>query len=449
MRRLLDLLRRQDGVAMPTVMGALAVTTLLAGTTFAVSLEGQHSSTRDRDSKRALAAAEAGLQMGFLKLSEVRPTSDAYCVTDAAVLPGTNGAAAGECPWHEGDLGNGARYRYVVATPTSGTCPAVPGKPTSVRDRCITSIGTVNGVKRRLQMRILYIPPWKPFREAGLVARNNIDIRHNETQVNSTVGANGNVTITNGTRVNGGVILGESTSTATFTNGGGTVNNQPPSRRDSPFEFPNVDALFDAASKPAGNQNATLSSTYFSSGQRAFAMGNSTSYTINGGTYHFCSFTMNQGAKLRVPAGQVVRIFLDSARRPGSPCTNQAHGEWLQGQATEVNREFGADPAQLELYVYGRNGDSLDDPGIEIGNAAYFYGSIYAPYASLSLPNSGTLIGAATVNNASIVNNSEFTWDNRVLNKTIPGTGEADTRSWFECRRDPTVESDPESGCST
>jgi hypothetical protein len=34
-----------------------------------------------------------------------------------------------------------------------------------------------------------------------------------------------------------------------------------------------------------------------------------------------------------------------------------------------------------------------------------------------------------------------------VANKALPGTASARNLSWFECKRDPTVATDPESGC--
>ena len=444
--RLLKQLRGQDGVAMPVVIGALTITAGLAAGTFSVSLEGQHSSARDRDSKRALAAAEAGLQMAFLKLSEVRPT-DSQCVTSAAVLPGTNGAAPGECPSFTGQLGNGATYTYVIATPTSGTCNTLPGKTASTKDRCITATGTVNGVNRRLQAKMLYTPPFKPFFDAGLVARDDVIIRHNETNVFSTVGANGSVTVTNGTKVNGAITLGPSAEWS-FQTGGGTLNGENPSYRADDFAFAEqstIDGLY--AEAKATNNNGALSTAFYSAGARAFTMGNNTSYTISGGTYSFCSFTMNQGAKLRVTAGHVAKIFIDSPKRPGSGCP-VGSGEYLQGQSTEVNREYGADPAQLELYVYGRDDDGMGNPGIDLGNAAWLYAGVYAPDVSMNLLNGANLIGAATVKNAQVLNNSDFIWDNRVVNKTIPGTGETDSLGWFECTRAPTTPTDPESGCS-
>lgn len=443
--RLLTLHRRQDGVAIPVVIGALAVTAGLAAGVFAVSLEGQHSSARDRDSKRALAAAEAGLQMAFLKLSEVRPT-DSQCVTTAAVLPGTDGAAPGECPSVSGSLGNGATYSYVIATPTSGTCTTVPGKTPSAKDRCITSIGMVNGVRRRVQAKMLYVPPLKPFQEAGLIARESVVIRRNEVNIVTTVGANGAVTVSHGAQVQGGITVGPNGSVG-FSNGGGATEE--PTQREDEFEFAGqtiIDALY-ADAKQNNNNAALLTSGFYSNGGRSFSMGNNTGYTIPAGTYSFCSFLMQQGAKLRVPAGQVVKIFIDSPKRPGSGCANGT-GTYEQQNATEVNREYGADPAQLDLYVYGRDGESTSDASIRLGNAAWLYAGIYAPDASLSLVNGGNVIGAATVKSAQIENNSDFIWDNRVINKDIPGTSETDSLGWFECAREPTVATDPESGCT-
>lgn len=450
--RLLTLLRRHDGVAMPVVIGSLTLTTGLAAGVFAVSLEGQHASARDRDSKRALAAAEAGLQMGFLKLSQVRPAAT-LCVTDAAVAtgtahypPGTGSAAPGECPSYTGSLGNGATYTYTVATPTSGACNTLPGKTASARDRCITSIGTVNGVRRRLQTKMLYIPPVKPFGEAGLVARDDIVIRSNEVNVLATVGANGNVTVQNGAKVTGGITVGP-TGSWEFKTGGSST--QPGGYRAEDFTFADVWALYEDASKPTGNNNSSLmSSGFYNNATRAFTMGNNTSYTLQAGTYSFCSFLMQQGAKLRVPAGQIARIFIDSPARPGSTCP-AGTGWYKQENSSEVNREFGADPAQLELYVWGKEGDNgVDTASIWLGNAAWLYAGVYGPDASLDLRNGGNLIGGATVQDAEIANNSDFIWDSRVVGKAIPGTAETDSRGWYECARDPTVSTDPESGCT-
>lgn len=448
--RLLTLLRRHDGVAMPVVIGTLTITAGLAASTYAVSVEGQHASARDRDSKRALAAAEAGLQMAFLKLSEVRPT-DSQCVTVAAVAPGTanypegNGTAApGECPSVTGQMGNGARYTYVIATPASGTCPTVPGKVASAKDRCVTSTGVVNGVQRRLQAKMLYIPPFKPFAEAGLIARDSVVIRRDDVSVLTTVGANGSVSVSHGAQVTGGITVGP-TGSWSFSNGGSST--QPAGYRDDPYEFADVNGLY-AEAKTTNNNAALTSSGFYSSGGRAFSMGNNTSLTIPAGTYSFCSFLMQNGAKLRVPAGQVVKIFIDSPNRQGSGCPSGT-GTYRQENATEVNREYGPDPAQLELYAYGRSGESTSNASIWLGNAAWLYAGIYAPDASLSLVNGGSVIGAATVKSAQIENNSDFVWDNRVINKTIPGTGQTDSLGWTECANKPTAATDPESGCNT
>jgi Tfp pilus assembly protein PilX len=195
MRRLLSrLLRRQDGIALPVVIGSLTIVTGLAVGTFAVSVEGNHASARDRDSKRALAAAEAGLQAAMLRITELQPEAN-ECVGADAIVPLNN---FNECPASGPiSIGNGATYNYVVATPTSGTCATVPGfTPTPSEDRCITSIGTVNGIQRRLQLRFYFNPPFLPWGNAGLVGKNKVDIGNNKI-IDSAIGTNGQVSLGN------------------------------------------------------------------------------------------------------------------------------------------------------------------------------------------------------------------------------------------------------------
>jgi Tfp pilus assembly protein PilX len=54
-------IRSQAGVALPVAMGVLLVITLLIASVALTSTQLNNSSSRDRDSKRALAAAEGGL----------------------------------------------------------------------------------------------------------------------------------------------------------------------------------------------------------------------------------------------------------------------------------------------------------------------------------------------------------------------------------------------------
>ncbi len=472
MRTLIARLRREDGVALFTVMGALTITALLAVSTVAVSLDGNQTSAKDRDAKRAAAAAQAALDLAYLRLTRVQPTA-AQCVTASAVAPNSSG----ECPEHvEGadaadGLGNGAEMRYVVGREGATGCRELPADTRAVelkaRDRCITATGVVNRVTRRAQTRVLYIPPHQPFINNGLVARNAVVIRHDETRVNSTIGANGSVTLSNGADVNGQVSLGPYCGPAStpiacnpeqlagswsYSTGASNVAGNPVTAAKR-FEFPPFDQAFAdawAMSEPPAVRNASMGG-YYNAATRTFTMGNNPPpLTLNGGTYVVCDFTTNQGANVRVRSGQIARIFVDSPRRPGSPCA-AGQGTFSLGQLSKLNLEEGANPAQLELYVYGTGTgaqDNLSDPDINMGNATTFYGSIYAPDASLRVDNGAYFRGAATVKNAAVLNNADFIFDASVATKTVPNTGFLDRKSWSECAPVAPVPADMESGCS-
>src|SRR5918992_1393709 len=141
------LFKSQDGIALPVASAMLMVIGIFVVGVFTVGLSANEASIADRSSKRALAAAEAGLQTAVYRLNmqgQAAITNAAYCLTNTWVVP--TGGLGGECPGHNEALGNRAQYTY-YGTPQGAACPTtVPGLPPTAEDRCITSIGTVDGV---------------------------------------------------------------------------------------------------------------------------------------------------------------------------------------------------------------------------------------------------------------------------------------------------------------
>src|SRR5882757_7334078 len=86
-------LRREDGVAVIIALFALTVVSALIAAILTSSLSLSDSSERDRDSTRALAAAEAGLQQAAFRINRLAP-SNGLCVTDVVVSPLTSGLCA-------------------------------------------------------------------------------------------------------------------------------------------------------------------------------------------------------------------------------------------------------------------------------------------------------------------------------------------------------------------
>jgi hypothetical protein len=172
-------LREQAGIALPAALGVLVVIGLLSSSLFAVSLRLNDTSTASRDGKRALAAADSGLEAAMFRMNVAGFQDTDQCFTTEGIDPasGTDpetgtSPAADECAGIEGDLGNDSSYTYYV-TPElqdGDVCAGLPvhhsdadGEVT-VTQRCVTSVGEVNGERRRIQARVASYSahsPWK------------------------------------------------------------------------------------------------------------------------------------------------------------------------------------------------------------------------------------------------------------------------------------------------
>ena len=97
----------QTGTALPMVMGVLLLMLGIAMLVTQESVNLARTSSADRNSKSALAAAQAGVQAARYRIAKLAPT-DPMCVTNIAVAP----AADGNCPGFSESLGNGASYTY-------------------------------------------------------------------------------------------------------------------------------------------------------------------------------------------------------------------------------------------------------------------------------------------------------------------------------------------------
>ncbi len=461
MRRLLQkLIRNEHGIALPTVIGALTITTGLAAGTFAVTIQGNHASQRDRDVKVALGAAEAGLQMASLKVSELGNIPVTKCVTTAAVDPvGT------ECPstgWI--DMGNGARYQYVV-TPPGATQQCASLTATSAYDRCITSIGEVNGVKRRLQMRFAYQAPLLPWGNAGLVGKDKIEIGNNKV-INSTVGTNGNVHLENNARVIGQLLLPDGVPSGA--KGSATIDNNAEATQgvaDVPeWTFPDIP--WTPVPREVNNNDLLNGVPGWNATTKVLTPPNQGTIDLtlasridaDGVTdFHLCKLDASgaNDIEILIPNGKITRFWIDSNRgTSGSaqPCPGVSDdGTFVIKNGAAINAELEPDglnnPAELEVYLYGSSSDSVDDPDVDWNNNVEFYGSIWAPNSTVDVWNNQGVAGAITAKNVILKNNGGFVHDNRVRDKALPGTAVAKNLSWFECTSEPTVSGDPESGC--
>jgi Tfp pilus assembly protein PilX len=461
--------RSQEGVALPVATAMLLVISLFVIAFFSVTLQVNETSVDDRSSKRALAAAEAGLQMALYRLNEIGTSQPTQCFT-------TNWTplVSGQCPAAPtGQLGNGATYTYYV-TPElgAGTCLGVAGAAT---DRCITAVGTAGGVQRRVQVRANTIAGSTSYKSIGLMSKS-LMYAGNSSKITSEVGANGVVhfgnsaeTISNSSADIDGAVLHAPGSTYETSGSSQKIVGGRQSV-STPYEFPDFDPPFSTIQTTATNiTTANWAKPGYTASTKQWTV--SGTQSLAAGTYYFCRLTMGNSAKLTFSNSQQTKIYIDSPSRAGSLCAGQTNSAttypvgtfWLQN-----SNEFNKDGKEelVEIFVHGtayngtRSGPSFsctpagDTPhtgkcksDVLLNNSSGFEGMIYAPNTTVELNNSGKMKGAIAADKIRFNNSVEFELTDAVKDTAPTTSGGIGRGSWVECRPQPTTAGDPESGC--
>jgi Tfp pilus assembly protein PilX len=470
-------LRSEDGVALPVASGMLMVVSILVVGFFAVSMRVNDTSVDSRSSKRALAAAEAGLQTAVYRLNlrnQAAQANSANCLTTIWVAP-----TGGECPGQTDSIGNGAEYTYYVTPATtagSAGCVTLVGSPTSSSDRCITSVGTAGGVSRRIQTRVVQQPTTTipDFNSVGLVGKSLV-YAWNSVKMSSDVGSNELVQFENSIEVNDDDSINVDGKVMLLTGGqylpGNSVTVEGGTQTvTTPFDLPMPDFETVEGTNDNGNLTTDLGSAWTSSTRRINL--SSGEKTIRPGTYHVCGVHLGNSVKLKFShtGGARTKIYVDSPSRTGSEsCAGQADpaGTFTADNSVEINKESGEREELLDVYMYGTaHNDTraqyswcsdLNNGGLPgecksdfmLDNSVNFYGSVYAPNSTVQAHNSVSIWGSLAADKIRFYNSIQFYLTGPVINKPAEtgATGAATRRGWGECRPQPTTASDPESGC--
>jgi Tfp pilus assembly protein PilX len=441
------LIRIERGIAMPLALGMLLLVTLVAGGVASVALNASDEARDDRNAKRALAAAETGLQVANLRLNNAPTLGATSCLV---------GASSGtECPTYaEGNLGTGAIYRFWVSQELAAgnTCGQVPTQTSTGTERCITAAGIVDGVQRRLQSRVLDVPNTSNLLPVdGVFALNGLHYKNNTT-VNGYVGSNGQVRSDNTLTVQG-VRLGPSGSTS------GTINyTQAPAApvvASQAYTLQTVSPGSSATVNKNGNWTLGGGVTYTNTAAapRTLTLGGTLTLTQSG-DYNFCRITGSTGS-IVLAAGVDARVFVDApdSVRPGSGCPNTNNVDWGEIRMTG-NARFNypaGNPANFQLIVVGwpmpsTYGTANGRNTLYFANEMYLNGLLYATESALDFQGPATVIGASAMYQATFNNTSSFVW-NSGADDSESTARLYQLQGWRECRPEPTDVNDPESGC--
>jgi Tfp pilus assembly protein PilX len=454
-------LAQEDGIAMVIAMATVAICLALGAAVFAASGQLTTSSAKDTNKKRALQAAQAGLTVAMQRLTLIsaNPSSSFAdnCVTDREVA----WSYTTRCPAQTGQLGNGASYTYYVTPSLDSTQTGISElrascalAPAGSGERCVSAIGSVAGVTRRVQVRILAPPLFDIY---GLVGLKKVNVDSSDTwggsnfAVSADTGSNGQISFGQNINAPGSpyhCYLGPvATATGCST----------PVRLAQPITVPSVDTLpFGAA-----NQNSYLGAIPgWNSTTRTLALPAGYALSLSAGDYNLCSLSMGNGSSLSAAQNARVRIFIDSPARSGSGCSS---GGTFTANSTTAKLNAATNVGSLEFYVYGTSvptppgtapppttcgSDVNFTNGATVASSSVF---IYAPNSKVVLESGAAMSGGVTGCEVTfIADNPSASYSHPPGNLVPTAPLASESGSWRECH-EPTPLSygvtDPYSQC--
>jgi len=427
---LITRLKAEKGSAIVVAMGAMSVILLLSAVAAGGATQLSGSSQRDRASKQALPATEAGIRQATYKLNNLAPAA-----TDC---PAGFTASGTLCTKHE-EAGNGVAYDYwMTKVITSGQCAGFPVVADLNKDvRCVTVEATSDGQTRRAQARLIRPTGAPLFPFPGIFGDQYVILKNN-SGVKGALGSNDLLQFDNSVCVRDGLKIGTPGGQVIGTAQNSSVCSSAIDRNTAaegrftltPVEF---------GSTATVNSNVTGwsgSNTYTVAERRLRLTGDS--FTFTGGDYNVCSLYIER-ATVYIPAGAKVRIFIDAPDtvRPGSGCP-AGSGSFL-GDNDVIFQNPG--PAEnLQIYVYGAG-------PVEFNNKFTMNGFLHAPNSSVLFKNNAVVTGGIAAKSVEAKNNLDFI---TAASGGVPGGTTVPIfyrTAWIECSPTRTVTADSTSGC--
>ena len=353
-------LATQEGIALPLALAILVIVISLTAAAATVAVNANTASNVDTNSKAALEAADAGERTAAYRLNMYRPAPNS-CPT----VPTTSVASGGLCAMGGPEtLGNGASFEYWISRvmQSGDKCAGVTvdSSQAAIAQRCVTAIGTENGVSARIQERLAAYTSTPVF-PAAIFGTKSVTISNNATIASNTpgspalLGTNGilNVAPTGGgtTQIDGYQLP----PGASLNIGKNVTNVGPTTPLSAPYPVPTaIDPKTTAQNTVSTYQGGTCNvstgqvqtncnyriskglsnpgclsggvpvsecdpsagNITFDPNDRTLTLGNNSSLTLGGGVYNFCSLTLNNNSTIKIAPGQACRSTSTRRRIP-------------------------------------------------------------------------------------------------------------------------------------
>jgi hypothetical protein len=413
------LLEDERAIAVPVALAILFLVWGLATVALRGALTSQNQSQRDQNVKRALQAANAGVEAAVYRLNLLQPGSQ-QCVTGAGGTLAVSGLQSDAwCANQSEVLGDAGTYTMRVSSAV-----AIRPNGQALVQREVVSTGYSNSVRRRVLTRITAATgePIFPSGYAG-VSLTSLDVGNN-VDISGGLGTNGNLLLKNFAEVCGDATPGPGKSlnvqnNAHVCNGFSVLpaqtafNLQPVDQGNAPTVNDNG-RIGDPPSSTSPDPCTSCSNIDWNPGARTLSLHNNATLTLGGSVYSFCRLDLDQTAQLKIPArpsGSAVRIYMDSPDDCGSGTGMGSVS--VRNNSSIVN--MNTDPTTLQLYVVGSPtvATSVDFAnGVDLESDLIM--SVYAPNSTVTMRNHTRLVGAVAARQLVLQNNASLIYSERI-----------------------------------
>src|SRR3954452_14024609 len=437
-----DLRRNESGMAVATALVSMTIAFSFAGAAVVYSVNTQHGTIRDRGSKQAIAAADAGANVALMRMNQFsKAVSIANpCIgVSGSILVVTKVEADGWCPTVSGTVG-GATYSYRVG-PSTTAC--------STATYCVVATGTSSGVSRRIDVTLGTSSVGGVLSRAGLIGDEDITLENN-VDIRVGVGTNGNISLSNGASICGDIRRGVGKK-LTFENSssqcGGYVKTEgnetlpqvssfiPTTISTSNSNYRLVKCV--SGSSPTGCQSDSYTKSWestipWNATTRKIEPAQNSTLTLSGGDYFIYRLNLGNNSHLIMGATATVRIFFDTPENCG-----------IKANESQISVENNAD---ITSSAYQPGEDKFSVPGLYVmgsttiptkvsfgNNAGDSQFVLYAPNSNVYLENNATFKGAIAGRTVYLSNHAKVEQDDGFEPPKLGGSTLYSRQSYVEC----------------
>lgn len=444
---------------MPTVLLMTVAALGMAGVAVTTSIQGQSGTVRDQGAKAALAVAESGVSQALLHYNRGLPPC----------APSTLGGWCG--PVTGMSVSGGAVNYWARTLDSAEEC----GVGNEVECLEIVSVGTVNGVSRRVDVMASSLPTEEsankgPFATAGVLSYEDMTLDSNAV-IHTGTATNGYLSLKSNAKQCGQASVGIGKKLITSPNAQYHSNSSCTSPSSTVLQqeltLPRVEQgdaatnndnhrLF-ALDQISGNKGDAcwngktgLGKSTSVCGARELRIDNKSAVTLGGKIYSFCKLTLRSNSALYVESNVNTTIYFDSPEN----CKQTSGVYQLDLQSNSRITSTSGDPVTIAMLFVGSETMQtriLLNSNTEVDGPCEQNFVIYAPLSDVTLNSNSRFCGAIAGKTIHLDSNAEIWSAKGSESFNLPGVELPETPAHYtpyrflECS--PAPASTPNDGC--